>query len=73
MNLRVQKGINGVDFKDVSALIEAVGWGVRDPRKLETAFKRSETASSFSMMQRSWEWAGVLPTASITRQFGIVL
>ena len=72
MSLRLQKGIEGVNFKDVAALIEAVGWGVRDPRQLETAFKRSETAF-VSMMQRSWEWAGALPTASITRQFGIVL
>jgi ribosomal protein S18 acetylase RimI-like enzyme len=47
MSLRLQKGIEGVNFKDVAALIEAVGWGVRDPRQLETAFKRSETAFAF--------------------------
>lgn len=47
MKLRIQKGIAGVDFRDVAALIEAVGWGVRDPGQLETAFKRSQTAFVF--------------------------
>jgi ribosomal protein S18 acetylase RimI-like enzyme len=47
MNLRIQKGISGVSFKDVADLIEAVHWGVRDPGQLERSFKKSETVFVF--------------------------
>jgi len=47
MNIRLQKGTAGVDFKDVAALVEAVGWGVRDPVQLERSFTNSRTAFAF--------------------------
>jgi aralkylamine N-acetyltransferase len=47
MNLRLQKGTDGIAWTDVAALVEAVGWGVRDPGQLEKAFKRSDAAFVF--------------------------
>jgi ribosomal protein S18 acetylase RimI-like enzyme len=47
MKLRLQKGITGVDFKDVAALIEAVGWGIRDPEQMNRAFNRSKAVFVF--------------------------
>jgi aralkylamine N-acetyltransferase len=47
MKVRLQKGTAGIDFRDVAGLVEAVGWGVRDPAQLERGFAKSSTAFAF--------------------------
>jgi ribosomal protein S18 acetylase RimI-like enzyme len=41
---RVQKDCEGVDWNAAAELVEAVGWGVRDPEQMKRAFGKSRCA-----------------------------
>lgn len=47
MSLRFQNGVEGIDWSAAVDLVEAVGWGKRDPEQMRRGFFKSDSVFAF--------------------------